>query len=182
MSEGGRITGSVVLKLRDQLLIQLYLAPGQLKIYTPLFLVFFFPMVAWSWWRYYEICHCDLSTLFHEVVRAAPAWLKIYLIYVAFCGATTFMFAFVRYWRLPRVHLALTYEIDDEKYTTKDEAGVSQEMPWSSVAYMTRFCDLLVLRLKARQWRYIPLRAFSTVDQEALIHFVAAKVAKKVSF
>ena len=67
--------------------------------------------------------------------------------------------------RMGRDRRALTYEIDETGIRTKDALGAELLLPWSNVTRSIFSKRMLLLRLRPRGWRYVPMRAFSPGDR-----------------
>lgn len=94
------------------------------------------------------------------------AWVP--LAATAFYGLILLALSYVQFHRMPAPSRQLSYEADAKGLVTRDEAGAELKLPWSMVRAVKTTRHLLLLKLKTRAWRYLPLRAFAPDDQERL--------------
>jgi hypothetical protein len=67
-------------------------------------------------------------------------------------------------WTLGEQRRCLQLEVDQARILTKDAMGTQLEVPWQSVHQTLLTGRLLLLQMKPRGWRWIPLRAFTPSD------------------
>lgn len=103
------------------------------------------------------------------------AWVP--LAATAFYGVVLFALTWFQFRRLPAASRMVTYQADAEALTTRDAAGAELKVPWTMVREVRTAGHLLILKLKTRAWRYLPLRAFAADDRQRLQALIGRQVA-----
>jgi hypothetical protein len=70
---------------------------------------------------------------------------------------------------------------DDSRLVTTDVTGASLIVPWAVIKRVRKTDRLFLMHMVAASWRYVPWRAFSAADQEALWQLAQIHAAAKTS-
>jgi hypothetical protein len=97
-----------------------------------------------------------------EVIPWILAYAVLFVGVICLCSWLGFL-------RTPLDNRQLTYQADGEALRTSDAAGAILTLPWSLTRQTRITKHLLLMELKTRVWRYVPLRAFSAADRSRLI-------------
>ncbi|MCZ0735858.1 YcxB family protein [Phreatobacter sp. AB_2022a] len=95
----------------------------------------------------------------------------------AFYALVLFALSWFQFHRVPAASRAVRYEANDEALITRDEAGAALTLPWAMLREVKATGHLLVMKLRTRAWRYLPLRAFSPKDQARLQALIERRLA-----
>jgi hypothetical protein len=94
-----------------------------------------------------------------------------------FIGIAVFS-SWLAFRRMPSDNRNLTFHADAEALKTTDTTGAALTLPWALVRQTRVTKRLLLMQLRTRAWRFLPLRAFSAEDQRRLIAIAVRSAAK----
>jgi hypothetical protein len=127
----------------------------------------------------------DLAYFQHNPLIALRQFaVDMYPVVLGYFGvfmATTAFCSWLSFRRTPLANRQLTYHVDHLALKTSDASGAELTLPWSLIRQTLVTKQLLLLQMTNRGWRFVPLRAFTTDDQQRLIEIARQSAAKHKS-
>lgn len=109
-----------------------------------------------------------------DMFPVALGYMGAFMATIVFCSWLSFR-------RTPMANRQLTYHVDHLALKTSDASGAELTLPWSLIRQTLVTKQLLLMQLTTRGWRFVPLRAFTTDDQQRLIMIARQSAAKQSS-